>query len=383
MADALTLARLESQKLELHFDKEKPTDLLKKATKFFKAEAEAADVKLCTRVQRLPGCLDIANASVLVDSGRMLQILINLVANAIKFTRNCTERSITISLDVSDSRPQGTHKYLPRIHQSQYRKPAAKMGKPVYLQFCVSDTGPGLKSEETAKLFNRFAQASSHVFSKHGGYGLGLYTSRCLAELLNGQICVSSEPGQGSTFAFYVEGYLQKQDLHQHLQASTDPESDIRSPAPNSELTLFSPGCTIHCLVVDDNRTVRNVLTKRLLKLGILVSVADNGADALVLIESTIHQRDTTPISVVFMDLHMPVMDGFVCAERIRSMEQAGQLEGRMSVIGISGSALKDQLAYAVKQGMVLTEPKCSVVAANEIFCRMPLSRNLFPYPVS
>lgn len=369
MTDALTFAQLGSQPLGLHLNEAKPADLLATILKMFKAEAEIAGVKLCMRLDREPGDPDVAHRAVLLDAGRVLQILINMTANAIKFTRDCAERCVTVSLAISGARPVTTPQlveYLPRGTEDAHLSTAVMKGKPVYLQFSVEDTGPGLSSNEVGKLFNRFTQTSPRVYSQHGGYGLGLYISRHLAELQSGRVCVSSKSGIGSTFSFYIEAYL----------GISEPVADKRPVAA----TIEAVDRSIHCLIVEDNQIIRQVLSKQLEKLGIQVSVANHGLKALSLIEGANNQHKTAPISVVLMDLHMPVMDGIACVQKIRSMEHCGKLSGHLPVVGISGSDRQDLNARAIKQGMVQTPPpkRQITLTANTYGRRIRLFKNLF-----
>lgn len=147
-----------------------------------------------------------------IDPSRVLQVLINLTTNAIKFTTTEEKRTIKVILSASRERPSAgsspTVSYFPMRAKrtDQTFGPDWGDGEEIFLEFAVQDTGRGLTPEEKKLLFQRFSQASPRTHVQYGGSGLGLFISRELTELQGGEIGVSSEAGKGSTFAFYVKG---------------------------------------------------------------------------------------------------------------------------------------------------------------------------------
>jgi len=181
----------------------------------FDAQLKSDNIKLILNVDESVANIRIDH--VLIDSRRVLQIIINLLSNAIKFVARSETREIYLALSASKRPPvnssMGASLLAPRLRTSltdAVDRPAdvfadSDAGERVYLQFSVRDTGPGMSEQEISKLFQRFAQASPRTYKRYGGTGLGLFISRELAELHGGQIGLHSTPGEGSTFTFYIQ----------------------------------------------------------------------------------------------------------------------------------------------------------------------------------
>jgi PAS domain S-box-containing protein len=222
--DVLTLSKLDSAMLmvitpfcinEINADIKQvtpvdaqPLQVVQRALKMFEGEVQTAGIEMSFVVSDSYNELGID--WVKVDPSRVLQVLINLTTNAIKFTTTETKRTIKVILSASRTRPSAsknpTVDFFPS--RSNYIDdglgPDWGDGEQIYLEFAVQDTGRGLTDEEKKLLFQRFSQASPRTHVQYGGSGLGLFISRELTELQGGEIGVSSEAGKGSTFAFYV-----------------------------------------------------------------------------------------------------------------------------------------------------------------------------------
>jgi CheY-like chemotaxis protein len=242
-----------------------------------------------------------------------------------------------------------------------------------------------LTPEEKKKLFNRFAQASPRTHVQYGGSGLGLFISRQLTELQGGEIGVASESGVGSTFAFYVKarraGSDQNReamrirldsDVQSNARPATTMTTDIKSapePAlpilkhnPSSDHKPESDPARWHVLIVEDNLVNQRILAQQLRKLGSTVHVANHGSEALDLIRETVHYKgreaDGKQLSVVLMDLEMPVMDGLTCVRKIREMEASGLIKGHLPIIAVTANARSEQVLMAKETGMDDVMPK-------------------------
>jgi signal transduction histidine kinase/CheY-like chemotaxis protein/HPt (histidine-containing phosphotransfer) domain-containing protein len=205
------------------------------------------------------------------DQGRLRQILVNLVGNAIKFTA-----SGEVVVDVC-------------------RETAAE--SEVAVRFAVSDTGIGIAPEQHHHIFDAFAQADGSTTRLYGGTGLGLAISSQLARMMGGRIELESEMGRGSTFRFTARFAL------------------ATEAAPDDRGSVELEGLRV--LVVDDNATNRRIVRDMLRAWRMSAHAADSGKTALMLLENAAREGERFPL--VLLDAHMPDMDGFAVAKRIRS----------------------------------------------------------------
>ena len=203
------------------------------------------------------------------DPGRLRQVLMNLVGNALKFT---DEGEVVVRMHVQEQTMTSTTVRLE-----------------------VSDTGPGISEEARARLFQPFSQADSSTTRKYGGTGLGLAICKGLVEQMGGMIGVTSEPGQGSTFWFTVR----------------------LTGSPASIDTITPALASVRVLAVDDNATARTGLDEQLTTGGFSVTVAADGSSALAHLRSA--ARNGSPYTFALIDRHMPGMDGLELAGAIRA----------------------------------------------------------------
>jgi signal transduction histidine kinase/ActR/RegA family two-component response regulator len=214
--------------------------------------------------------------SVVGDSDRLRQILMNLVGNAIKFTER---GSVCIHLEKAAETVEGT-----------------------ILLFAIRDTGIGIAPEHIDTIFEPFSQADSSIARRFGGSGLGLTIARYLVELMDGEIWVESEPGRGSTFFFTVTLGVCSEVSGTH--------------AVDHQPSIQDEGSPIQLLLVDDTEENRNLIKAYLSRLPVRIDEASDGQQAVELFQS--HRYD-----LVLLDIQMPLMDGYKVTEVLRHWERA------------------------------------------------------------
>ncbi|MEX1034303.1 MAG: response regulator [Cellvibrionaceae bacterium] len=202
------------------------------------------------------------------DPTRVRQVILNFIGNAIKFTQS---GQIVLSVDYADDCRDK-------------------------LRISVSDSGEGISKEEQARLFEAFSQANRTTSRKHGGTGLGLSICKELAHLMDGEIGVESEPGQGSTF--WITVYLPASDA---VQATAVPDIDLQGS---------------RILIVEDNFTFAELLKTQASLWGMEPFIARNGAEGLEMLR-TLHEQDIK-IDLISLDLFMPIMDGMELSRTIQ-----------------------------------------------------------------
>ena len=392
--DVLTLSKLDSAMMTVTPVDTQPTVVVHKVLKMFEAELKTADIKMELRID--PSFTALRFDWVRLDPHRLAQVLINLVTNAIKFTTTQEKRTIQMHMAASEEKPSQEDKwgltYIPS-RSSKVKDVTAGaewgMGKTLYMHFAVQDTGRGLDDLEKKQLFQRFSQASPRTHVTYGGSGLGLFISRELVELQGGEVGVASESGKGSVFAFYVkarrsEGVASASEkspasptttrpkgsrktslgnLGTRLRSSLTPLSPLSSTKSKSTTATSTPSEHLHVLIVEDNLINQKVLAAQLRKVGYTVHVANHGGEAIDHIrESQFHRDhviDGVEISIVLMDLEMPVMDGQTCARKLREMQNTGELVAHIPVIAVTANARAEQIEMTLKSGIddVVSKP--------------------------
>jgi CheY-like chemotaxis protein len=200
----------------------------------------------------------------------------------------------------------------------------------VLLHFYVKDNGIGLTPEQQARLFQPFSQADDSTTRKYGGTGLGLAISKQLVEMMNGNIWIESEFGKGSTFHFTVEMQEQK---------NTGTVVAPDAPASLAETIARLQGARI--LVVEDNEINQEIAIALLEMSGLVVTAANNGQEALDLLESR-------EFDGVLMDCQMPVMDGYEATRQIRQQERFKHLP----IIALTANAMEGDKEKVLEVGM-------------------------------
>lgn len=313
--DILDLSRLEAGRMEvtpidfdLHRCVSDVVDLLR---------SQAAEKGLSLQFDIAPDVPRDARA----DAGRLRQILLNLLGNAVKFTADGTVR-----LDVCCAADTSYH-----------------------LNFAVTDTGIGMTRRQTDHVFERFTQADGAITRTFGGSGLGLTISRHLVERMGGRIAVTSEPGKGSRFTF---------DIRAEPPAQMRIDKAVTQPAAETLLQ----GRKV--LLAEDNQTNRMIVHMYLDDTGVSLLDAVDGVDAVALFEAE-HPE------IVLMDMSMPRMDGLEAARRIRALPGGAA----PVIIALTANAFESDREACIAAGMdgFLSKPlrKPVLLAELERVCPM------------
>jgi two-component system, sensor histidine kinase and response regulator len=269
--DILDFSKIEAGKVDLEEIDFNLRECIEGAMKTLALRADEKGLELLCEVS------PEASETVAGDPGRLRQILINLIGNALKFTHE-GEVALKVEVQTADQHSQILH-------------------------FMVSDTGLGIAPEKLDAIFESFSQADTSTTREFGGTGLGLTISRRLVEMMGGQITVESEVGVGSCFHFYVT-----------LKTATKRESVVE-PVPNAVVLR-----DVKVLVVDDNGTNRRILEGLLKHWGMNPVCAADGEKALT--ELWAARGLGKPFDLILTDMHMPKMDGFGLVEQIKQREE-------------------------------------------------------------
>jgi polar amino acid transport system substrate-binding protein len=302
--DILDFSKIEAGKLNMERIDFRLEDVMDNLANLVGLKAEERGVELMFQI---PADLPTA---LIGDPLRLGQILTNLGNNAVKFTEAGGE--IVVSVGIWDG------------------------GAPneVVLHFSVSDTGIGLAPEQQEKLFQSFSQADSSTTRRYGGTGLGLAICKRLTQMMDGDIWVDSQAGQGSTFHFTARLGLQRGEVSRRRPIAADLGA-------------------LHVLVVDDNASSREILATILAGFGFNIDTAGSGERALALLK----QADQgNPYQLVLMDWKMPGLDGI---ETTRAIQRSHRLEHPPTVIMVTAYGREEarQSADGIDIRAFLTKP--------------------------
>ena len=270
--DILDFSRIEAGRVKLETIDFSPRYVVEESVELFAEAAANKGIELVLDVG--PDVPEL----VMGDPGRLRQVLINLIGNAVKFT------------DAGEVVVRANHLEV--------------KGPGVGVRFEVADTGVGLTREDAARVFAVYSQLDSSTTRRHGGTGLGLAIARMLIQLMGGEIGVESEKGKGSQFWFSALFREAAQKVH-----------PARTGAPLAGMTVA---------IIDDNRTNRTILERYVTSWGMDGRSFDSGHEALREIRRASHGE--APFEVAIVDLMMPEMDGAAVAAAMRSDEAIGDI---------------------------------------------------------
>jgi PAS domain S-box-containing protein len=317
--DILDFSKIEAGRLSLERIPVDVGGLVQGIVDTLQPNAESKHLHLRREIDpRLPPAL-------MTDPGRLRQVLINLLSNALKFTASTPERpgEITVSVRLEKETPDTAHICL-----------------------SVRDNGIGMSEVAQAGLFQPFAQAESSTSRRYGGTGLGLSICQRLVSLMGGEISVHSRLGEGSVFE--VRLHLQRLQGAGAVSPLPEVSRPRHRPSPSVEDAEASGRLL---LVVDDNAINQLVISRQLQWLGYACLVAGDGQQALELFAR--HR-----FGLLLTDCYMPVMDGYALTAAVRRAEQAAGKE-RTPIIAVSANAMRGEAERCLQAGMddYLTKP--------------------------
>ncbi|MFP4445535.1 MAG: PAS domain S-box protein [Desulfosudaceae bacterium] len=240
------------------------------------------------------------------DPIRLRQILINLCDNAVKFTKTGSIQVRIAALEQDETRAR--------------------------LRFEVTDTGVGIPAEHQEKIFESFSQVDASTTRKYGGTGLGLAITKRLVAMLQGEVGISSQPGQGSTFWFTAGFDLPDQE--------TAPQPEVNEEILPATMSYLQ---ALQILLVEDNTISRQVIVQMLEKMGHAITIAVDGEEAVRMFA----ERN---FDLVLMDIQMPVMDGVAATRKIQSLQQHRQKKA--PVIAITANAMDGDRERLISEGL-------------------------------
>jgi signal transduction histidine kinase/CheY-like chemotaxis protein len=293
--DILDFSKIEAGKLQIESIPLRPIDLLRDVRELLAFRAEEKGIAL-----QVHPCTD-CGSFYLGDPGRIHQVLLNLVGNAIKFTGKGS-----VDIQCCQSEQKGI------------------------LRFTVKDTGIGVPADRQSEIFSAFVQADTSTTRRFGGTGLGLAITRQLVELMGGEIGFESHPGQGSEFWFTLALEATQTPIDASDRDETEDDSLPQSPI------------NARVLLVEDNQVNQKVAVLMLERLGCRVDTAANGIEA-------VETFTRLPYDLVVMDCQMPEMDGYEATRMIRTMESSG---GRTPIIALTPNAMKGDRDRCLAAGM-------------------------------
>lgn len=245
-------------------------------------------------------CDDNVPKSLLGDPTRLIQIIINLTGNAIKFTQ---QGKVQVNVKILKNEKSNTS-----------------------LEFSVKDTGIGIPENKLDHIFERFRQAESHTTRKYGGTGLGLSIAKQLVELQGGKLSVKSELKVGSTFSFYIS-YKKSEDAPQ--------EPEITEKKYNMEDLI-----KLNILLVEDNQLNVKLILSLFSEYRLKVQVAENGSVC-------IEKLKENNFDIILMDMEMPVMNGYEAATIIRNV-----IKNNIPIIAMTAHAMAGEKERCLSLGM-------------------------------
>ncbi|MGE5330011.1 MAG: ABC transporter substrate binding protein, partial [Deltaproteobacteria bacterium] len=301
--DVLDYSKIEAGKVELEYTAFDIKEIINEVIDLFGIAAKQKNVKINLKYDKsIPQTL-------IGDPGKIRQIISNIIGNAVKFT---DKGEINVNVYIEDFYEQV-----------------------LLLRFSISDTGIGIKQEKLDMIFDSFTQADGGCSRKYGGTGLGLAISKKLVEVMGGKIWAESECGVGSVFHFTIK--LKSNDKVNNIMQKPDYLPETENKEAYDEKAL-------NALVVEDDDTSRKIISTLLINLNCTVYGTSNGKEALEIILNN-------NFDLIFMDIQMPIIDGYAMTSLIRQMEKKLNKQ-RTPIIALTAYAVEGDKERCIEVGM-------------------------------
>lgn len=287
--NVLDYNKIESGKVEIETIPFKIYDLIRNIYSGFRSKAAEKGLEFTVDIDD-----DLKELFIVGDPTRLTQILVNLIENALKFT---IKGKVTILIKI-----------------------VAKSKDHIDLHFCIHDTGIGIPKDKQKIIFDSFTQSSSSTTRKYGGTGLGLAIVKNLLDLMGSNVVTKSEPGIETSFTF---------DLRYPLSNQSRLKNTLLSKNEPDEIDISN----LKILIAEDNEMNTLVIKKLLHTWKITPHFAANGAEAVTAIESN-------DFDLILMDIHMPIMDGYEAALKIRALNH--EKKAKVNIIALTASVALD-----------------------------------------
>ena len=299
--DILDMSKIEAGKLDLSPEPAVLSEEINYTVSIMRSKAHENDVEIISDI-------DVSHDYVVVDKLRLDQVLLNLLSNAIKFSPGGGHVKLTVREEISEN------------NKSEYF-------------FTVEDEGIGMSQEQMSLLFKSFVQADMSITKRFGGTGLGLSITKSIVEMMNGNITVESEAGEGSRFNFSII-----LDTLDNLEDGAKPDSDLMDTLPD-----FSE---FRVLIVDDIEINRTIAAEMLADTGIKIEEAANGREAV----DAFNNSAPGYFDIILMDMQMPEMDGCEASIAIRETDRPDAK--KIPIVAMTANALKSDIEHVLESGM-------------------------------